>query len=90
MSELKPTHDERVCLLPEPALWKLWQRQCNPEATSRVLATEESLQVQATNTVPPNFEELTVSQWLMIRHVAFFGLMTNAFAHDSEKPLQRP
>ena len=87
VSEPKPTDDERVCML--PALWKLWQLQCNPGATTSLLATEESLQVQATNTVPPNSEELAVPQWLMNRHVAFFGLMTNTFAHDSERPLQR-
>ena len=75
MSQPKTTHDEQVCM--PPALWKLWQFQRNPEAKARVLATEESLELQATSTVPANLEELSFPQWLPSRHVVFFGLLAS-------------
>ena len=52
-------HVEQVCL-PE-ALWNLWQLHRISEATVRVPATEELLELQATSTVPTNTEHRQVS-----------------------------
>ena len=87
VSEPKPTHGGQVCAL--QVLWKLWQHQCTPEAMTRVLATEESPEMQATSTVPTNHEALTAPTG----RADCNSKRTNDSAYippASEKPPQRP
>ena len=48
-----------------------------PKATTKVLTTEESPELQATSTVPTNHEARTIRQRLSTRHLLFFELMAS-------------